>query len=367
LASEALLKEDWDGAIEHLKRLIEMDPQNIGAHSDLGYVYYRRKKMYQEGISEFKKVLQLDPRGVTHHSSFTYSFLGWAYLRKGELGEAHAAFKKYVDLLPNQVYPLDCLGDFHLIAGDYDEAITTFQRSLKIRPDYSLTHVLLGETYLAKGMFRQASRSYERYLDLSASQVEKARAYFYLSKPHYLTDDYDGTIDQCQRALRLDPDLIEAHWFRGLACVKKGALTQAKDEVLTVQKLTEKDAGEDVRAYHWHLQGELLLAEGFHQEGLEKFKKAAEIRSLDRTFFMNALGEAYYTISELDSAVGELEAVLKMNPNYAYSHFLLGKVYEKKGMPGKARQHYRKFVEIWSEADESLDQLIEAKRRLEAP
>ncbi|MGB2981068.1 MAG: tetratricopeptide repeat protein [Candidatus Zixiibacteriota bacterium] len=366
LASEALLTEDWDAAIEHLDRLININPENIGAHSDLGYVYYRRKKMYQEGISEFKKVLELDPRGVTHHSSFTYSFLGWAYLRKGEFAQARAAFEKYVDLLPDQAYPLDCLGDFHLIAGNYDEAITTLQRSLKIRPDYSLTHVLLGETYLAKGMYSQASRSYERYLDLSASEVERAKAHFYLSKPYYLGDDYEGAIRQCERALELHPSLIEAHWIRGLAYVEKGMLAQAQDEALAVQRLTEKKKGEDAEAYRWHLLGALLFSKGLGQEALENFKKAAEIRSLDRTFFMNALGEAYFTIGELDSAVGELEAVLKMNPNYAQSHFLLGMTYERKGIREKAKRHFRRFVEIWSEADESLTQLIEVKTRLEA-
>jgi tetratricopeptide (TPR) repeat protein len=365
LASEALLKEDWDVAIEHLNSLIEMNPQNIGAHNDIGFVYYRQKGMYEEGISKFKKVLELDPQGVTHHSSFTYSFLGWAYLRKGEFAEARAAFEKYVDLLPDQAYPLDCLGDFHLIAGNYDDAIATLQRSLEIRPDYSLTHVLLGETYLAKGMYSQASRSYEWYGELSASEVEKAKAHFYLSKPHYLTNDYEGAIHRCERALELHPDLIEAHWIRGLAYVKKGVLPQAQDEVQAIQTLTEKREGEDVKAYHWHLQGELLLAKGLHQEGLENFKKAAEIRSLDRTFFMNALGEAAFRIGKLDLAVGELEAVLEMNPNYAQSHFLLGKVYEKKGLREKAGQHFRRFVEIWSQADESLNQLIEAKKRLE--
>jgi tetratricopeptide (TPR) repeat protein/tRNA A-37 threonylcarbamoyl transferase component Bud32 len=366
LASEAMIKEDWDEAIEHLDRLIKMNPENIGAHNDLGFVYYRQKGMYEEGISEFKKVLKLDPRGITHHSSFTYSFLGWAYLRKGEFAEAREAFNKYVDLLPNQVYPLDCLGDFHLIAGNYDDAIAILRRALEMRPDYSLTHVLLGETYLAKGMFDQASRSYERYRDLSASQVEKAKAHFYLSKPYYLTDDFEGAIRLCERALDLHPDLIEARWVRGLAYVKTGMLTRAEGEVLTIQRLTGKSAGEDMTAYDWHLQGELLLARGLHQEGLENFKKAAEIRSLDRTFFMNALGEAYFSIGELDSAVGEFEAVLKMNSNYAQSHFLLGKVYEEKGLREKARQHFQRFVEIWSEADEGLGQLIEAKKRLEA-
>jgi tetratricopeptide (TPR) repeat protein len=112
LALEAYIKHDWNLAINYYKRLLNINPQDISAHLTIGTIYYQKKMMYDKGIAEFEKVLELDPQGLTHYTSWTYNFLGWAYLRKCEFNKAHAAFKKFAVLLPNQAYPLDCLANF---------------------------------------------------------------------------------------------------------------------------------------------------------------------------------------------------------------------------------------------------------------
>ena len=365
LALEAYIKHDWDLAINYYKRLISLNPENIRAHIDLGMAYYQGKMMYDEGISEFKKALELDPQGVTHHTSFTYNVLGWAYLRKGELKKAHVAFEKYVALLPNQPNPLNCLGEFHLLVGNYDQAITTLQQSLKIKSDFPVAYGDLGDTYLAKGMYSQALRSYERYLDLSLSEVEKAEGHFLLGKLHYLKGDHTKAIQKCQQALKLNPQMIEAHWILGLTFVKKEMFDQAESEVLTIKKLMEKTETEDLKTHYYHLLGELSLSKSLYQQALENFNKAAIIWSLQRAFYINALGEAYFKIGKLNEAAEKFEAVLEINPNYAQTHYLFGFVYEKKGRKEKARQHFQKFLEIWKDADENLPQLIDARKRLE--
>ncbi len=365
LALEAYIKHDWDLAINYYKRLISINPENMGAHIDLGMVYYQRKMMYDEGTSEFKKALELDPQGVTRLTSFTYNMLGWAYLRKGELKKARAAFERYVALLPNQPHPLNCLGEFHLFVGNYDQAITTLQQSLRIKSDFPVTYGDLGDTYLAKGMYSQALLSYERYIALFPGEVEQAEGHFLLGKLYYLKGDHAKAIQKCQQALELDPQMIEAHWILGLTFVRREIFDQAESEVLSIKGLIEKTKTEKAKTYYYHLLGELSLNKGFYQQALENFNRAAVIWSLERAFYVNALGEAYFKTGELNKAAEKFEAVLKINPNYAQTHYLLGLVYEKKGRKEKARQHFQKFMAIWKDADENLPQLIDAKKRLE--
>jgi tetratricopeptide (TPR) repeat protein len=376
LALEAYLKHDWDLAIKYYKRLTALNPEDISTHISLGMIYYQKKMMYVEGISEFEKVLELDREGAMHYStltpeekerkvSFTYNVLGWAYLRKGEYKKANQAFEKYVALLPDQAYPLNVLGEFHLIVGNYDQAIANLNQSLQIDPDYPLTYVLFGDTYFAKGMYGQALSSYEKYLALCVGEAKKAKACFSLGKFYYFEPDYKKAIQECQQVLNIYPELVEAHWILGLSWIKKEMLDQAEAEISTIQGLIEKNKTEEAKIYYYHLSGELLLKRGLHQKALENFTEAANIMSLGRAFFVNALGEAYFEIGELDKAIEKSEEVLKINPNFAQTHYLLGQVYQKKGNKRKAREHFQKFMEIWKDADENLPQFIEAKRRLE--
>jgi tetratricopeptide (TPR) repeat protein len=159
--------------------------------------------------------------------------------------------------------------------------------------------------------------------------------------------------------------MVEARWILGLAFTKRQLFSQAESQVSAIEGLVKEPGNESSEAYYHHLLGELLLGEGLYQEAVENFNRAAEIRSLDRTLFLNALGQAYFKIGELNLAVEELRAVLEMNPNYAESHYLLGQIHQEKGEIEKAKYHFQRFVEIWKEADENLPQLVDAQKQLE--
>ena len=364
LALEALLVEEWDMAINYLKRVITINPENIGAHGDLGYVYYRWKRMYDEGISEFKKVLELDPQGIASYGSFTYNLLGWAYFRKGDLEKADAAFKKYVALVPDQAYPLNVLAEFYLSIGNYDQTLTDLKRSYHINPDYLSTSALFGDTYLAKGMYNQAESCYRRYLVLSRDEVEKGDAYFSLGKLYYLKNEYEESTQECEQALKLNPQMIEALWIQGLIFVKKGRLEQAESLMMSIKGLIEKTKDEDLRIYYYHLSGELLFNKGLYEQAFQNLNQAVLISCLDRTFFINALGEAYLSRGELNKAVEKLEEAFQINSHCAQTHYLMGLAYEKQNKKAKAKACFQKFMEIWEEADKDLPQLIEVKRKL---
>jgi tetratricopeptide (TPR) repeat protein len=367
LALEAYIKHDWDLAISFFKELTNKNPENMRAHIDLGMVYYQRKGMYDEGISEFNKALALDPKGITEHSSFALNVLGWAYLRKGELEKAREAFEKYVAQLPNQAAPLISLGDFHLIVGNYGQAATNLKRAFDIEPGIVLTSVLLGETYLETGRYGQALLSFERCILLAPNETERSEAHFRIARLHYFKGEYAQALHECQQALELNPKMTEAHWIKGLACIKQGKLSLAEPEVLIVGELIEKAKSQDSEPYYYHLLGEVSLAKDLTQQAVDNFKKAADASSLDRAFFASALGEACLKTGQLDKALKELKAVFEINPNYAQAHYLLGLVYEKQGKKERARQNFQKFAEIWKEADEDLAQLTDARKRLQEP
>ena len=49
---------------------------------------------------------------------------------------------------------------------------------------------------------------------------------------------------------------------------------------------------------------------------------------------------------------------------YAKSHFMLGKIYQQRGMNAEAIRSYRTFLDLWREADSKAPDLEEARGAL---
>ena len=73
---------------------------------------------------------------------------------------------------------------------------------------------------------------------------------------------------------------------------------------------------------------------------------------------------ALYMAGRLEEAAQEHRELLSVFGGHALSHYELGKLYEEMKRPADARREYEIFLEMWSEADEGLPQLEDARRRL---
>jgi hypothetical protein len=43
---------------------------------------------------------------------------------------------------------------------------------------------------------------------------------------------------------------------------------------------------------------------------------------------------------------------------------MLGKIYQEKGLEEKAEENYKKFLDIWKNADSEFPELMDAKKQL---
>lgn len=46
------------------------------------------------------------------------------------------------------------------------------------------------------------------------------------------------------------------------------------------------------------------------------------------------------------------------------SHYALGQIYQEMSRPADAEREFARFLEMWSDADEGLPQLVDARERL---
>ncbi len=89
--------------------------------------------------------------------------------------------------------------------------------------------------------------------------------------------------------------------------------------------------------------------------------------------FYDSLALAFYRAEDYESARKWYEKIFNLTSGriyygdiYAKSFFMMGKIYEQKGWKGKAIESYRKFLDLWKDADPGITEVEDAKKRVAA-
>jgi len=83
---------DVDGAVSAYRKALEHNPLNPRVHMSLGKIYYSEKGLYYESVQAYKKAIDLDPQQMDARMG-----LAEVYEDKGLYPEAIAEYKKVVD------------------------------------------------------------------------------------------------------------------------------------------------------------------------------------------------------------------------------------------------------------------------------
>jgi tetratricopeptide (TPR) repeat protein len=148
---------------------IERNPKAWMAHNNLGALLLRKGRV-DEAIDHFRKAVDLEVNDVGVQSN-----LGDALLQKGDLDEAIVHYSKALEIKPNYAEVHYNLGNVLLRKGQVDEAIGQYKKALEIKPDYADVHNNLGIVLLQKGEVDEAIAHYQKALEINPENVQ-ARA-----------------------------------------------------------------------------------------------------------------------------------------------------------------------------------------------
>ena len=136
-----------DEAIKEFKEALEIDPDDVEAHYDLGNACFD-KGMLDEAISEFKKVVDTDPEFIN-----AYLDLGMAYLDMGSIDEAISLYEKALKSNPNSAELAHNLGKAYSDKNQYNKAINNFNKAISLNPMDPETQYHLAEMYYKTNQF----------------------------------------------------------------------------------------------------------------------------------------------------------------------------------------------------------------------
>jgi TolB-like protein/DNA-binding winged helix-turn-helix (wHTH) protein/Flp pilus assembly protein TadD len=112
-----------EDGLAHLRKAQELEPLQLGASANIGMLLYFSRR-YDEAIQQLRKVLAVEP-GLDH----ARSFLGRAYLRKGDPDAAIEEFKQRKSL---SVGSYADLATAYALAGRRDEAVAELDRLIAL-------------------------------------------------------------------------------------------------------------------------------------------------------------------------------------------------------------------------------------------
>ena len=156
-------------ATEATRIAISLDETNSDAHLIAGWLFLMQKE-YKNGIASLKRSISLNPNNAD-----AYAYLGYALAVYDQPSEGLKYIKKAFLLNPSPPsFYLQILGICYRMLEQYGDAITAFKKSIQIQPDNISAHIGLIFAYNLSGQEDKAYKLGLEVLKLNPSfSVEK--------------------------------------------------------------------------------------------------------------------------------------------------------------------------------------------------
>jgi protein O-mannosyl-transferase len=214
-----------DQGLEHLRRTIELKPDNVDAYNDIGSELLRQGRT-AEALSFYEKALRYEP-----DSAMTRYNLGAALGAAGDLPRAEVALrdairfsgqivKRYrVGISPLPWMAYQSLGALLLNEGREDEARDAFQHAVEANPAAAESWVALGTCLTHAGRWPEAIDVYRRGIE----RIPRFGPLHYgLGRALDARGDPQGAAAEYRAAIAADPGLAAADISLAIALFRTG-------------------------------------------------------------------------------------------------------------------------------------------------
>jgi len=371
-------------AIKYYQAAINIDPNYALAYAgiartktSLSYFLYHDTELTNQLIYEAKlnaeKAIELGPNEAETH--FAMGF----YLRR-DFKEAFPYFKKTITLNPSHAHAYDEIGDVYLdIYGNLDQALIWFGKALKRDPELPPAGWITIEIALKKGQVKKALVLADEYL------IRHPKVVSYLTMKHgalMMAGRYKEAFNFIisQEDVYQDGDrMLEYYQALGYTLIAQKNFKEL-EKVLVLLKKTDHSEKTQHLMYLNNLK--MYIEKDFTGaiEGFEMLNEAnvivqrADMRQVLKDICRYWIAISYFNLGEYGKTIEEVNQ-FRPTPNVSSVSFILdefwpkkdylkGLAYEKMGDERNARESFEEFIRIWSEADDDLPEIIDAKKRL---
>lgn len=160
----AVEQRDYETARAKFEAMLDRDPANVLALSNLGIVHYHLNQL-EEAETCLRRAVALAPNDAE-----TRSLLGIVYFRRGKVDDAFAELTRAVAINPRYAEAHNYLGITLSEKGWTAAAEQQIRKAIELNPDYADAHFNLAVLYvsLRTPRYELARYHYQKALDLGA-------------------------------------------------------------------------------------------------------------------------------------------------------------------------------------------------------
>jgi serine/threonine protein kinase/predicted Zn-dependent protease len=408
-----LSESTYDKAIEALQKLLELYPNDIFGNEYLGEIY--RELEEPEKALEYHMAALRNAKEITHiiNVAHDYQHLGqydkaqkiiednlqaisgnpialgyidWNYVCQGKyelaLNEADKAYFKFSSLeFGNAISELKT--QIYLLQDNFAAA----EKELRKGEEVGIVTGIRPHIELAQGRYEKTRAEWRKLLVIFDAFSPKSGNPYVLRRMAYLdlrTGRFSKSLEEIERSLAISRELDMAQsqrydlLLKGILYAEQGDLQKARQTAEELKGLVQKSLNRKFVRYYDLVEGLISSKMGKFPEAIKNFEEAISFLEFqagtdpdEHALLMEPLARTYEISGDLEKAKAEYEKItlltmgrLQYGDIYARAYYMLGKIAEQQGDKPRARTNYRKFLDLWKDADAGLHEVAGAKKRL---
>jgi len=222
------------------------------------------------------------------------------------------------------------LGNIYFRQRKFLEAVEAFKKSLELKPDDSFTVINIANSYVSLGRFEEAEAFVVDHLKKGFSD---AQLFYLLGSMSVRRKEYDKAVEYFEECLAQNPDSAASHNALSAIYINQGDLGRAEEHIRAAMALNPK-----LTSVHYN-RAQIFEARGDLNAAAESYRE--EIASSPRHFkALFNLARVYRKMGRADDERACLEKAIEVDPDFALPYFYLARIRLNRG------EDYRGAVDL---------------------
>ena len=362
-----------ENALAAYRTILDKYPEDQRALNNSGVIYYQLHD-YVRALEHYRRAHEVD-------STWAPGFTNIAFVERilGQFDESAATIDALEARFPGNPRVDDARGQLSYTRRDFQAAERSWHALLEGQRGSPAWQAAAGQNLAWLAATRGRLGEAARYMQDALSATEqRGLSAEYLSMTTgwavtllLLTEDVDrartalATVFSDESLNQLEvPDrpyeaLVTYHAFAG-------DLSTARQLLADMESSGQPELGRSFERQHLRAAAWVALGEGNYGRGIAGLRRSAETAECVPCSLIS-LARAYDVAGEADSTIAFWERYLNTTWGFVFQDHTalptafrrLGEVYEERGDRDKAVEYYNRFVELWRDADEELQPVVE--------